>query len=277
MSNCIELLHIALELPASKPINIISVYHPPSSSFIDFIDCFHNFLSNIDYTNLPLIILGDFNINMANIKSSQSHQFKTLLKDFGLNYYGNTPTRNTFTSNTHIDLLIYNTLSYSYINGFKTLTCGFSDHDMIIFGYKKPKLKKTLPKIIYHTSFSDAILNQIHLELENINMVMISLNNDNDINGTLDKYMSILNDIFSKLPTKCIKISSTQHPWISSDFIKLTRKRDKMFILAKQSSCQHIMTIAKKLKNACTKLSRSLKGQYIRKQLLNNNHNPKKT
>ena len=43
ISHSIELLHVALELPYSKPINIISVYHPPGSSMLTFLILFINF------------------------------------------------------------------------------------------------------------------------------------------------------------------------------------------------------------------------------------------
>ena len=66
----IELLHIALELPYTKPINIVSVYRPPSASLSVFISDFTNFLNNIPYNHLPLVIMGDLNINVLNKKNS---------------------------------------------------------------------------------------------------------------------------------------------------------------------------------------------------------------
>ena len=66
--------------------------------------------------------------------------------------------------------MIYNALSYPYINGFSTIPCGFSDHDLLIFGYKKPKINKPRPKVIHHISFTEASLSQIEFELNNIDI-----------------------------------------------------------------------------------------------------------
>ena len=48
----IELLHIVLELPYSKPINVITVYHSPRSNLLNMFDSLCNFLNNIDYSHL---------------------------------------------------------------------------------------------------------------------------------------------------------------------------------------------------------------------------------
>ena len=90
----IELLHIALDLPSSSPINIISVYRPPSCKLQDFIQHLDYVLSNIDYAHLPLILLGDLNIDMYK-SSSISLQLSSFLSDYGLKVVNRVPTRIT--------------------------------------------------------------------------------------------------------------------------------------------------------------------------------------
>ena len=65
MTQSLELLHVTIELPHTIPINIIRVYRSPSSNIGEFIILLSNFLSSIEYTCLPIIILGDFNIDVS--------------------------------------------------------------------------------------------------------------------------------------------------------------------------------------------------------------------
>ena len=55
MSEYLELLHVTLELPCTAPINIICIYRSPSCNINDFLLQLFNFLSNIEYSWLPLI------------------------------------------------------------------------------------------------------------------------------------------------------------------------------------------------------------------------------
>ena len=142
LSPCIELMHISISLMASNAINVVTLYRPPSCNCSDFISYFTNFLNNIDYTQLPLTILGDFNINIYNDKCSVVKQFKACISDYGLLILNKSPTRTSLhsKSSTLIDLVIVNRHCQTFINSIQTSPCAFSDHNYIFFGYKKAKV-----------------------------------------------------------------------------------------------------------------------------------------
>ena len=275
ITHSIELLHIVLELPSTKPINIITLYHPPSSNLSDFFNSLCQFLNNIDYSHLPLIILGDLNIDMLrNCENSMQTQLKAILNDYGLCFYGNNPTRITSATSTQIDLLIYNTLSKPYINGFETISTGISDHEILLFGYKKNKGIKPPPKFINHKSMSSPILDNIFNGIQSMSILQIS--DSNDVNHILDMYMNGINEILDNIPITKRRISSVQHPWITSNFIKLAASRDKLFHIAKKTNNIALLNQANALSNKCTTLSRDLKKIYISNCLNEHKNNPKK-
>jgi exonuclease III len=70
LTDNVELLHVSLQLPASKAINIISVYKPPHVSVGNFLSDMGTLLSSINYNSFPLIIVGDININALNSSDS---------------------------------------------------------------------------------------------------------------------------------------------------------------------------------------------------------------
>ena len=185
---CLELLHVTLSFPSSMPINVITT---PSCNFISFLNCFTNFLNNIDYSNIPLLILGDFNINLLNNKCHLVKKFKSSMADYGLHILNKLPTRNTYFSHTQIDLLLVNNLAKSFVNTIITSPCAFSDHELLTFGYKKLKITATSKEI------TTKILSNTNLKLFNDNIVNIDLsfplNAPNNVNALLENYMASIN------------------------------------------------------------------------------------
>ena len=271
LTSNIELLHIVLELPNTKPINIVSVYRPPNSIFSAFLHDFTQFLNNIPYNHLPLVLLGDFNINMLN-NNSMCNQFTTILKDYGLSNVGTSATRITFDSVTQIDLVICNTLALTFIHSYNSILTGISDHNLLTFGYKKTRSVKPSSHIKTFKILKNNALPNIKLSVIDI-QISDSLNTTNVINA----YMTSVNQITdSKTTTMSKKISITQHPWITYDFIKQCQLRDKLFNIGHKIKCPTTLAKAKKMRNKCTMTSRSLKRQYIEMNLNRHRSNPKK-
>ena len=85
------MLHILVRPKFSKPLNIISVYKAPSVNISDMLTHFGNFLNNLDYNNIPIILLGDFNINLMT-KNAMSKQLLSFFADYGLEVVNREPT-----------------------------------------------------------------------------------------------------------------------------------------------------------------------------------------
>ena len=70
ISDTCELIHVSINHGIAKPLQLIVLYRPPSTKIDDFNDVLCNFLNNINYSDFPLIITGDFNFDL---NSSKKH------------------------------------------------------------------------------------------------------------------------------------------------------------------------------------------------------------
>ena len=219
--------------------------------------------------------MGDFNIDMLKISSSAYTQFTAVLRDYGLINVGTDPTRVTLQSCTQIDLVICNSLTSPFIHSFQSIESGISDHNILRFRYEKNKSVKPPPKIIRFKQLNTTSLLVMKQAFSKISAsdVEVMLNK----NSTINEYMTKINDLIdSATTTKTYRISAIQHPWITPEFVKLCRHRDKLFHLAKKTNSVGTLSIAKQLRNKCTYLSRNLKKQYIQYNLELYRNNPKK-
>nr|CAH7729132.1 unnamed protein product [Callosobruchus chinensis] len=107
-----------------------TVYRPPSYSVVDFLNCLE--LNVIDM--LPkydeIICLGDFNIDMLRTESSATIKLNKTLESLGLVQLVSSPTRNTPTSSTLIDLILA-TSNDGFVNSCSVIPADrLSDHDL---------------------------------------------------------------------------------------------------------------------------------------------------
>ena len=273
LTSHIELLHISIDLKCSLPINLITLYRPPSSNLGSFYQSLRTFLNNIDYIGLPLILLGDINVNML-IKNSKSKEFTALINDYSLQLMNNKSTYITMHSSTLLDVIVCNKKANQYINNITTEIVGFSDHNAITFGYKKPKPLKHPPRLIYQYNLTYA--NEIHFlnNLQEINIDTIFA--DIDINNITETYMTKFNNCLDKIPHREVKISGNQHRWINLHFIQMCTYRDNLFKLAKTHKNISLLAMAKQLRNKCNAYAKSLKCTYFSNYFTINGNNPKK-
>ena len=137
----IELIHISIDNIKSKSIQCILIYKPPSSSLTSFINALTDFLNNINYSSLPILLFGDFNHDLLKINKARDPLIQCL-KSYCLSNMHNLPTRVTSNSQTCIDWLLCNNLSENNVKNIKALDVGFSDHRLVTFNYKKSRNKK---------------------------------------------------------------------------------------------------------------------------------------
>jgi hypothetical protein len=124
-----ESLNITAEL--DYPMTMSVVYRPPRGDFSCFIDEFGEMLSMLSLNSTPLIIIGDFNIDL-NITSTRASAFLELLNMFNLNQQ--------VTCSTHklggiLDLIISST-NVNTIE-IKNQSAAISDHYLLAFSAKK--------------------------------------------------------------------------------------------------------------------------------------------
>jgi exonuclease III len=106
MKNQLELIHISLNFTHCLPLQILTFYRPPASNMMDFVQDFSLLLNNINYSSLPMLLIGDINYDLNIIKKSSD----TILQFF--NSYGLTPikcgdTRQGISKSSCIDWLLW--------------------------------------------------------------------------------------------------------------------------------------------------------------------------
>ena len=189
ITDTIEIIHIAIDLPSTSPINLVTLYRSPQSNINMFMDNINNFLSNIDYSHLPLILLGDTNIDMSKNNANKKYFINTL-NDYGLKLMNTQTTRNTNSSRTLIDVVLANNIASKFINTTNIYNhqTVISDHDLIYFNYKKPRKMNGTPKYITIPQLSSHVLiDQINHEIMDINTIHYEHSN---INMLLDNFMA---------------------------------------------------------------------------------------
>jgi len=158
-SMSLELLHVSIDFSHMKPLQVITIYRRPNASMPTFISELTNFLNNINYMNLPCILLGDFNHDLLSITHSKDSLLCTL-HTYAFQPCHKLVTRKTSHSATCIDLIFANNLAFSLVNNIASHHVGFSDHMLLLFNYKKarnvkiPKLHKNVT-IYSKTSIAD--------------------------------------------------------------------------------------------------------------------------
>ena len=84
-----ECLITTFKLPSNKHIRIVTIYRPPSSQYICFLDYFHQLVSSIPIGNT--IIVGDFNFHI-NKPYKPTNSFINSLDNLSLNQHITKPT-----------------------------------------------------------------------------------------------------------------------------------------------------------------------------------------
>ena len=125
---------------------MVNIYRPPSSKLEDFINDLEYFLNNINYSTLPLIVVGDFNYRLKNFKKTD--KFLRFLSIYGLCPVVIGDTRLTSKCSCDIDWLIVNDLAFNKCSNITCTDFCFTDHNFIQFSnnFKKEVTNKIITK-----------------------------------------------------------------------------------------------------------------------------------
>ena len=137
INNNIELIHISFKIGFLKTVQLVNIYRPPSSKLEDFRNDLEYFLNNINYSTLPLIVVGDFNYSLKNCKKTD--KFLRFLSIYGLCPVVIGDTRVTSRCSSDIDWLIVNDLAFDKCSNIICTKFCFTDHNFIQFSYKSKK------------------------------------------------------------------------------------------------------------------------------------------
>jgi len=258
MCDHIELVHISIENVNSSPLQLVTIYRPPNSSFKDFQRSLTDFLNNVNYGKLPFIIQGDFNIDSLN-KTPCSKNLLRTLSDYGLKLINHSPTRTNLKSSTQIDLIFSNDIAFAKINLVKTISICYSDHNALIYNYKKLRNKYTrsMKNVV---NFTDSSCQSF---VQNIRNLCLYSDNVDDMVDYFLNYVDV--SVCSSFSSKTISFKENAHNvrWFSKEVKAVARKRDYFFSIAKQTSSAMYFRIAKFWRNQCNYALRKSKRDYF--------------
>ena len=89
-----------------------------------------------------------------------------------------------------------------------------------------------------------------------------------DVNEAVEKWSSLLSLIIEKhAPMRTIKVSDKLTPWLTTDFRKLARSRDKLKTSAIKNKSSILMNSYKHVRNKVNNLGKKLKRDYFTKKI----------
>jgi len=256
ISDYIELIHISIDLPFQKSIQIVSLYRPPNSSIGCFNSHLNTFLCNVNYNFLPFIILGDFNID--NNKNKLHHETTKILDSFGLSILNSEPTHFSNSSSSCIDWLITNNIATQKASNITTIPISVTDHSMILFNFGHTSIKvyrertavRDYSKLDYQTYFN--FLRSI--KTEHVQCI-----------DSLSSLTSFIDSYF--IPRRYIfKIGNAKN-WLSKKYYALSEKRDAIYNKWKNTKEPRFKLYFKQLRKETNSQARIDKKTYLTRKI----------
>ena len=280
-----ESIFAEIWLSPNKRVICGSIYRPnvnhptltTTEQFNQFIDLFSNLMNDFASSNTPVILFGDFNLDVLKYSMiNQVTEYVDLLFSYGFLQLVMKPTRCTPNSATLIDHVISNSKS----DAFETviLLSKISDHFPIIHLSKNLKIQTSQKPLIYR-NFSPLNIKSFSDALDLINWNVLSSINDTQSRydyfsdtffSLYDLYFPLISKIFNK-NINCI------NPWMTKGL--LISRRNKNFLAKQciQNPSEPFISKYKTYRNLYAKTIKAGKKLYFQKQFSKYQSDCKKT
>ena len=153
--------YLVLELAGSSIISII--YYPPNLSIPTFLEEFMDWISHLLNRYMDSLILGDFNVNLAEQGEPNSAAFLEFQETYGLMQWVSDPTHQ---SGSLLDHVITREASSAVLDKPMVLDL-LSDHRLILFGIPKHQAPDTVTTVRFRR-LNDISGWVIHQELSDV-------------------------------------------------------------------------------------------------------------
>ena len=268
---CVETSHL------NTKFLICTIYRPPNTNVDLFIDEVVRVISQFDLESYKNVIFcGDFNLNMLSLEVDVSvRRFIDCMYSVSLIPIITRPTRITEHSQTLIDnFFLHNPTNYFA----STLLSDISDHFPIILICKDVFSSGPIREGIQvrFRQINDRTLNNFYNEISShsFNDVL----DQHDVCSATNKLCDVLFKCYdNKCPikTKTLSYKDKIKPWIDSELKVLIKRREKYFILYRQSKLDG--NIYRTFRNYVTKKLRLAKAGYFSMKFELYKSNMKKT
>lgn len=254
---------------------IIATYRAPTGDFNIFINNLNIILDDIFNINVPIFVVGDFNIDFAK-NSIEKTNLINLLGTYNIVHTVREYTRITSTTSTIIDNICTNIQTEH-----KTLveTVYYSDHNLQIIQFEIPETHIKQKQSSYVRLFSDNNKKKYfshHLQNEHWQEVYST---QNSVHDKFIYFITTLNYYINKcFPIQKINHSSKNKSkkWVTYEIICSSNELRNLHHLTKLHETNNLKTIYKQEKKKHAELIRKTKQNYY-EHLIANSKNKTKT
>jgi len=225
----IDTLCIKVSYNGTKELIICNIYRHHSISIKDFNDIFKAFLKRFDIIATPVVLVGDFNINLLNQQSKQINDFyeETIFNDFtqAIKSY----TRVTHNTSSLIDHVYFKNINkQSIIAG--TILTDLSDHFSTflilkgnrIYNKNEQPLRRIYSKVNMK-KFSDSLPTAMNKFLNDIDI----FNSEESWSAFINALKSLIDKSFPS--TKFSRSKQRDKDWMSSEIKKECKLKEKLY------------------------------------------------
>ena len=235
----LEMQWVSINLANVRPIVVVNIYRPPQGDYKECCNLITEAFMNANLKdNTEIYLLGDFNINYDDKKSSTFRELDFTTRALGLTQLICEPTRVTFregvASETKIDLVFSNS---EIISCADVLNINISDHKAVMVTRKKKHSPPTKVKF-KGRSYKNYVKEDFQESLTETNWEDFYTLRDPNL---LWEFMEniILSKVDQVCPLKTFNVNNSREPWITNGRLRQSRiKIDYLHGLIEQGKRQ---------------------------------------
>ena len=271
-----EVLSVVLDLGYCKYI-LVLVYHPPTSSVQNnnmFINLFTLKLQAILNIGLPVIIMGDFNLNLLNQGSSNYVDcFINNMFELGMCPLITRPTKVSLVNQIVRCSLLDHVWTSAGVTGGRSFIfpLHITDHFPVCVTIENANLISSVPSEIETRVFSEKNKATFRILLDSIKLLTTSTDFNFVFNDYYTKLFAAYNLAFPKVRRRQGGRRAT--PWMTDKLRKCVQKKAELYKLYLKGRLQK--TAYTSFRNKLTSIIRRVKALYYAKLFLENTKNTK--
>ena len=272
----LELICIEVQPLRSEPFNIVSWYRPPNAPIDSFLQL-ERVLAYIDREGKETILLGDTNCDFIERPDPPSYvkNLKNLYQLYGYSQIIEEATRVTPTTSTLINHVAVTNKHNIIKSG--VITTAFSDHHVVYCSRKFRGAFTKDHKLILCRKLKNFDQQNFLRDVSNMPWDII-VRSCGTLDENIDNFIEVLLLLIERdAPLQQRRVSQKYCPWLTSDFHKLRKSRDKLKKAAIKSKSNYIMASYRHLRNKVNSLNKRLKKDYYSSKIQENVGNLKQT
>ena len=280
--NNFECTVVLSEIPKFGKLIFASCYHPPSQvripqneHNIQFLENLSNVLSKLSEYDIPIILGGDFNVNLLN-SNEFSTQFSQIMASYGFMPYINRASRIQGNSFSLLDNIFMNNHFEKVQNSGVLVDC-LSDHftpfiqiNLKVKRPERPQVKKVRNMCKENKEFfKQSLADRGWYDVLNVNDPNVACKN------FVDTFLNIFDICFPFKTVRPNKRIQPKNPFITKGILISRKKKFKLALKAKKSSNPANILLYRQYRNVYNKVVRAAKKLHFNREIENAGTNTK--